>query len=237
MTSATKLLDIKDLASGYGEADVVSGIDLSLDEGKILTVLGKNGMGKSTLLKTIMGFVKVSAGSVALDGKEVTGSRPYALARRGIAYTPQEYTLFQDLTVEENLRLGVPKEQMLTEGLELIRTYFPVLPDRLRQHAGTLSGGEQKMLLISRAIIARPRLMLIDEISEGLQPSMIDRVAEVLRDARGKLGVAILLIEQNLDFALKLADRYAVLKLGEIVDRGTVDDSDTAASIAAYLRV
>lgn len=237
MTDETQLLAVKGLASGYGEADVISGVDLALGAGEILAVLGKNGMGKSTLLKTIMGFVRVSAGSVQIDGRVVTGNRPYSLARQGVAYTPQEYTLFQDLTVEENLRLGVPKEYMLTEGLDVIRTYFPVLPDRLRQRAGTLSGGEQKMLLVSRAIIARPRVMLIDEISEGLQPSMIERVADVLRDARSKLGVAILLIEQNLDFALKIADRYAVLKLGEIVDKGTVSTAGTAARVSEYLRV
>ncbi len=237
MADETQLLAVKGLASGYGEADVISGVDLTLGAGEILAVLGKNGMGKSTLLKTIMGFVRVNAGSVQIDGRVVTGNRPYSLARQGVAYTPQEYTLFQDLTVEENLRLGVPKEHMLTEGLEVIRTYFPVLPDRLRQRAGTLSGGEQKMLLVSRAIIARPRVMLIDEISEGLQPSMIERVADVLRDARSKLGVAILLIEQNLDFALKIADRYAVLKLGEIVDKGTVSTAGTAARVSEYLRV
>lgn len=237
MAHETQILRTENLASGYGEADVIAHVDLSLAAGEILAVLGKNGMGKSTLLKTIMGFVRVSAGSVEIDGKGVTGNRPYSLARRGVAYTPQEYTLFQDLTVEENLRLGVPNEQMLTDGLELIRTYFPVLPDRLRQRAGTLSGGEQKMLLVSRAIIAKPRIMLIDEISEGLQPSMIERVADVLRDARSTLGVAILLIEQNLDFALKLADRYAVLKLGEIVDRGSVSAAGTPARISEYLRV
>jgi branched-chain amino acid transport system ATP-binding protein len=237
MDAEAPVLATRNLESGYGEAPVLTGVDIALGPGEILTVLGKNGMGKSTLLKTIMGFVRVSGGAVEIGGEHVTGWRPYSIARRAVAYTPQEYTLFQDLTVEENLRLGVPKDSMLAEGLELVARHFPVLPERLKQKAGTLSGGEQKMLLISRAVISRPRIMLIDEISEGLQPTMIRRVADVLSDARRELGVAILLIEQHLDFALSVADRYAVLKLGEIVDRGSVAGAGAAARIAEYLKV
>lgn len=237
MTIETPILATRKLESGYGEAPVLRDIDIALGSGEILTVLGKNGMGKSTLLKTIMGFVRISAGDVEIGGESVKGLRPYTIARRALAYTPQEYTLFQDLTVEENLRLGVPSDRMLTDGLDLLSRHFPVLPQRFKQKAGTLSGGEQKMLLISRAVIARPSIMLVDEISEGLQPTMIQRVAEVLSDARRELGVAILLIEQHLDFALSIADRYAVLKLGEIVDSGTVTGNDVTGRVAEYLKV
>ena len=233
----TPALEFEGLESGYDEAPVIVGVDLNLGEGEILTILGKNGMGKSTLLKTIMGFVRISAGTVKIGGEEITGRKPYSIARRSVAYTPQEYTLFQDLTVEENLRLGVSNDRMLADGLDLITELFPVIPERFKQKAGTLSGGEQRMLLVSRALIAQPRIMLIDEISEGLQPTMVERVANVLKEARRDLGVAILLVEQNLDFALSVADRYAVLKLGEIVDRGNVSDDNAATQIRSYLQV
>ena len=237
MSTAPPILVTRNLKSGYGEAPVLKGVEIELGSGEIVTVLGKNGMGKSTLLKTIMGFVRITAGDIEIGGESITGQRPYTIARRAVAYTPQEYTLFQDLTVEENLRLGVPKDSMLAEGLELVSRHFPVLLERFKQKAGTLSGGEQKMLLISRAVIARPRIMLVDEISEGLQPTMIQRVAEVLSDARRELGVAILLIEQHLDFALSIADRYEVLKLGEIVDSGIVTGGEAKGRIAEYLKV
>lgn len=237
MVTLTPALEFEGLESGYDEAPVIVGVDLNLGEGEILTILGKNGMGKSTLLKTIMGFVRISAGTVKIGGEEITGRKPYSIARRSVAYTPQEYTLFQDLTVEENLRLGVSNDRMLADGLDLITELFPVIPERFKQKAGTLSGGEQRMLLVSRALIAQPRIMLIDEISEGLQPTMVERVANVLKEARRDLGVAILLVEQNLDFALSVADRYAVLKLGEIVDRGNVSDDNAATHIRSYLQV
>ena len=237
MVTLTPPLELEGLESGYDEAPVIVGVDLNLGEGEILTILGKNGMGKSTLLKTIMGFVRISAGTVKIGGEEITGRKPYSIARRSVAYTPQEYTLFQDLTVEENLRLGVSNDRMLADGLDLITELFPVIPERFKQKAGTLSGGEQRMLLVSRALIAQPRIMLIDEISEGLQPTMVERVANVLKEARRDLGVAILLVEQNLDFALSVADRYAVLKLGEIVDQGNVSDDNAATHIRSYLQV
>jgi ABC-type branched-subunit amino acid transport system ATPase component len=237
MMTLPPALEFTELESGYDEATVIVGVNLKLGEGEIITILGKNGMGKSTLLKTIMGFIPISKGSVQIGGEEVTGKKPYYIARHSVAYTPQEYTLFQDLTVEENLRLGVSNDRMLADGLDLITEYFPIIPERFKQKAGTLSGGEQRMLLVSRALISKPRLMLIDEISEGLQPTMVERVANVLKAARRDLGVAILLVEQNLDFALSIADRYAVLKLGEIVDRGNVCDDNAKNKIRTHLQV
>ncbi len=230
-------LAIDGLRAGYGEALVLRDVELGISTGEIFTVLGKNGMGKSTLLKTLMGFLPVKAGRVASFGRDITGLPPHRVARRAIAYTPQEQSLFQDLTVQENLELGLPDRRGFEAALRRVGEFFPFLPQRLGQRAGTLSGGEQKMLLISRALMARPRLMLIDEISEGLQPSVVDRLAGVLRAERAATDVSVLLIEQNIKFALAVADRYAVLQLGEIVDRGAVDGPDTAASIAAHLSV
>jgi branched-chain amino acid transport system ATP-binding protein len=231
------VLDIAGLSSGYGEAAVVRDVSLEVRPGEIFALLGKNGMGKSTLLKSVMGFLPLHAGRVGLFGNDITGMPPHKVARRDIAYTPQEQALFQDLTVEDNLRLGMRDDAAFDAGVKRIGQFFPVLPTRLKQRAGTLSGGEQKMLLVSRALMSKPKLMLVDEISEGLQPSVIERLAGVLRAERDNSGVSILLIEQNVKFALSVADRYAVLKLGEIVDRGDIGGADVERRITDQLSV
>jgi ABC-type branched-subunit amino acid transport system ATPase component len=230
-------LGVDGLRAGYGEAVVLRDVTFGIEPGEIFTVLGKNGMGKSTLLKTLMGFLPVKTGRVAAFGQDITGLPPHKVARRAIAYTPQEQSLFQDLTVRENLQLGLADQRRFEESLRRVGQFFPFLPERLGQRAGTLSGGEQKMLLISRALMARPRLMLIDEISEGLQPSVVARLVEVLKSEREASQVSILLIEQNIAFALAVADRYAVLQLGEFVDRGSVDGAGTADRIVTRLSV
>ena len=237
MSAAAPLLAVEAITSGYGEAMVVRGASVQVAPGEIVALLGKNGMGKSTLLKTVMGFLPAVRGRVRVAGLDVTGDPPYRMARRGIAYTPQEQAIFQDLTVAENLLLGLPHPGWFDEGLARIAEVFPVLGERLRQRAGTLSGGEQKMLLVSRALMARPKLMLVDEISEGLQPSVIQRLAKALAEERGRTGVAMLLIEQHTRFALQVADRWAVLKLGEIAEEGASDEPDAQQRIADHLAV
>lgn len=231
------LLSVEGLTAGYSGAMVIEEVSLALSPGEILTVLGKNGMGKTTLLKTVMGFVAATGGTVRLGGEDVTRRPPHLMARAGIAYAPQEFTLFQDLTVEENLRLAVPEDRLFRERLAMLEHVFPRMLERLRQRAGTLSGGEQKMLIMSRAVLARPRVMLVDEITEGLQPTMIERMAEVLRATRGREGTAVLLVEQHLAFALSVADRFAVLKLGRIVEEGPAGDPGAAAVLADHLKV
>ena len=230
-------LDVKGVRSGYGEAPVLRDVSFDVRPGEIFALLGKNGMGKSTLLKSVMGFLPLHAGSVGLFGTDITGLPPHKVARRDIAYTPQEQALFQDLTVEDNLRLGLRDDKWFHPGLKRIGEFFPVLPTRLKQRAGTLSGGEQKMLLVARALMSRPKLMLIDEISEGLQPSVIERLSGVLRAERDESKVSILIIEQNVKFALSVAERYAVLKLGEIVDRGDIGGADVERRITDQLSV
>lgn len=237
MSGDQAVLDVEALTSGYGEAIVVRGVTLAVRPGEIVALLGKNGMGKSTLLKTVMGFLPARSGRVAIQGRAVTGKAPYHIARQSIAYTPQEQAIFQDLTVSENLRLGQRQSSWFEEELARIGEIFPFLRERVRQRAGTLSGGEQKMLLIARALMARPSLMLVDEITEGLQPSIIERLAEALGAERKRSGVSMLLVEQNVRFALKVADRWAVLKLGEIDDEGTSADPNAAARIADHLSV
>jgi ABC-type branched-subunit amino acid transport system ATPase component len=235
--SESVALSLTGVNTGYGEALVVRDASFDVRFGEIFALLGKNGMGKSTLLKAVMGFLPIKAGRVGLFGEEITGLPPHRVARRDIAYTPQEKALFQDLTVEQNLRLGLRDQRLFDPGVQRIGRFFPVLPTRLGQRAGTLSGGEQKMLLVSRALISQPKLMLIDEITEGLQPSLIERLAGVLRAERDESKTSILLIEQNVKFALSVADRYAVLKLGEIVDQGDVGAQDSERRITDQLSV
>lgn len=230
-------LQLSGVRSGYGEAVVVRDVDLNIEAGELFVLLGKNGMGKSTLLKTVMGFLPVSAGSVSLFGERVEGRAPHDIARRAVAYTPQDQALFQDLTVEDNLRLALRTDRRMGEGMTRVKEVFPFLAERLTQRAGTLSGGEQKMLLLARALMCRPKLMLIDEITEGLQPSVVEHLAAVLRAEREHSGTAMLIIEQHVKFALAVADRYAVLKLGEIVDQGSTRGNVDEAAIIDHLSV
>ncbi len=235
MTAAA--LELDGVSSGYGEAVVVHDVALDIRPGEIFALLGKNGMGKSTLLKTVMGFLPIRSGTIRMSGEDITGEPPHRIARRAIAYTPQEQALFQDLSVEENLELAVRDERRLRAGLRRMGEIFPFIPQRLKQRAGTLSGGEQKMLLIARALMSAPRLVLVDEITEGLQPSVVQKLAAVLKAERERAGTAMLLVEQHVTFALEVADRYAVLKLGEIVDRGAVVDRGVEQRITAHLSV
>ena len=228
-------LEVERLTSGYGEAMVLRDVSLSLPPGQVLAIVGKNGMGKSTLLKTVMGFLPAASGRIRIAGEETTGLAPHRMARRKVAYSPQEQAIFQDLTVDENLRLGLANGRGYERALARISELFPFLAQRRRQRAGTLSGGEQKMLLVARALMFRPRLMLVDEITEGLQPSVTERVASALRAECGQSGVAILLIEQNVRFALSLADQYAVLTRGEIVAGGRVGETGAEAAIREHL--
>lgn len=237
VTEEPRMLDLRAVRSGYGESVVIRDLTLKVRPGEIVALLGKNGMGKTTLLKTVMGYLPLMNGEIRLDRASIAGEPPYRIARLGIAYSPQEKALFQDLTVAENLRLVLADEHDYEARLAHVGAYFPFLAERQTQRAGTLSGGEQKMLLMARALMIKPRLMLVDEITEGLQPSVIQRLITVLREERDRLGVAILLVEQNVKFALATADRYAVLKRGEIIDTGQVGDPGAEARITDHLSV
>ena len=182
------LLALDRVSSGYGSSRVVRDVSLDIASGEIVALIGKNGMGKSTLLKTIMGFLRLQTGGIALAGRDIAAVPSHRKASLGLAYVPQEQPIFQDLTVHDNLRLGLASDAGLAAGIAEMAQAFPVLGRRLRQRAGTLSGGEQKMLIVARGLIARPRLMLLDEVTEGLQPSVVDRLAEALTAARRDRG-------------------------------------------------
>ncbi len=216
------VLECISCASGYDKAIVIRDVSISVETGGIFGVVGKNGMGKTTLLKTIMGFLKPVEGKIRYRGEDITAVAPQKLAGRGISYVPQENAIFQDMSVEDNLRLAVGHDRELKGGLERIANYFPVITQRLKQKAGTLSGGEQKMLLMSRALISRPSLMLVDEISEGLQPTMVERMAEALRKLNEDEGTSILLVEQNISFISSICDRVALIKIGSIAEERAI---------------
>jgi branched-chain amino acid transport system ATP-binding protein len=234
--TVTAALELIGLTSGYGSSTVVHGVSLQIAPGEILALVGKNGMGKSSLLKTILAFLPAREGAVRLNGRDVTRLAPYRKRALGIAYAPQEQALFQDLSVRDNLRLGLADDRGFEARLADVSGWFPVLTARLTQRAGTLSGGEQKMLIVARGLIAEPRLLLLDEVTEGLQPSVVDRVAEVLATTRRDRGTAMLVVEQHLSFVLGLADRFAVFKRGEVVDTGPVD-AGSAARIDEHMRL
>jgi ABC-type branched-subunit amino acid transport system ATPase component len=222
MADAAAKLSLAGVASGYGAINIITDLSLAVKAGEIFALMGKNGMGKTTLLKTILGLIGLRAGAITVDGQSIAGASPASLIASGLAYGPQEQALFQDLSIKDNLRLALRSDRDLDDGLDNVYGHFPFMKERLAQKAGTLSGGEQKMLILARALMLKPKLLLLDEISEGLQPSVVSRIAKALKDERQKNGTTILLVEQNLDFALGIADRWAVLKLGRIDDEGDV---------------
>ena len=218
------LLDVSGLRAGYGPVTVLHGIDLSVEAGGITALLGANGAGKTTTLRALSGMVR-TAGRVLLDGVAIGGSKPEQVARRGVAHVPDGRGTLMELTVEENLRLGAytrPKKE-LPAGLERVFGYFPRLKQRLRQQAGTLSGGEQQMLAIGRALLLRPRLLLLDEPSFGLAPLIVREIFGIMRRVNQEDGVSILLVEQNASLALDVADHACLLETGRIVASGPAE--------------
>lgn len=235
MMSAALRLD--GVSSGYGASIVLRETSLSVGQGEAVALLGKNGMGKTTLLRTVMGYLPKMAGAVMLRGEDVTSWPPHKVSRAGVAYASQEQSVFTELSVEDNLRLALPKGNNFDERFAEIEPLFPLFKSRLSQQAGSLSGGERKMLLVARALMARPQLMLVDEITEGLQPSVIERIGEALLHERRERGTTMLLVEQNVPFALGVADRYVVLKRGAIVDEGDAKASGAVHAIFEHLQV
>jgi len=214
-------VEVTSLESGYGSATVLRGTDIRVDDGAALAVVGRNGMCKTTLLRTILGYLRPSAGTVALDGVDVTGWLPERVVRRGVGYGPQDEAVFADLSVADNLAASSHRTDPRRRAEVL--DHFPTIGQRLRQRAGTLSGGEQKMLTLCRVLLGGPRLLILDEITDGLQPSVVDTVIRVLRWERRERGTTLLLVEQNIDVSLAVCDRVAVLKRGQLIAETPVD--------------
>jgi branched-chain amino acid transport system ATP-binding protein len=232
----TPLLQIDGLRAGYEIGDVLHGIHLELEEGQVLAVLGRNGVGKTTLIHSIVGFVRPRAGSIRLGARELAGQSPHEVARAGIAVVPQGRRIFSRLTVEENLKLARRADGARKGAWTLERVYelLPRLRDRRRHRGNELSGGEQQMLAIGRALLANPRVLLFDEPSEGLAPLLVDRITETIAALREE-GLSAVLVEQNLHVALALADAVVVMTKGEIVYRGTNAEFRRSPEVARTL--
>jgi urea transport system ATP-binding protein len=217
------MLAIEGLDAAYGESQVLWGVNLSVRAGSIVCLMGRNGVGKTTLLKAAMGLLPVRGGRLVFDGTEVTRWSPDRRARAGMGYVPQGREIFPHLTVAENLRmaqLGCGRAATLDDALAL----FPALERLLGRKGGVLSGGEQQMLAIGRALLTRPKLLMLDEPTEGIQPSIILEIEEAIRRIRDELGLAVLLVEQYLDFAERLADAYVIMAKGSVVAAGAAAD-------------
>ena len=218
------MLKIRNLNTYYGAIHALKGIDLDVPEGKIVTLVGSNGAGKSTTVLSATGILKVAEGSVIeLNGENIANMGPHKIVKRGVSLSPEGREVFPSLTVEENLRLGAfpvrNQKKLVSDGYERVCQLFPRLKERLKQQAGTLSGGEQQMLAIGRSLMGNPKLLLLDEPSLGLAPNLVQLIFDLLRDIN-RQGVTILLIEQNANMALKVADYGYVLETGRITLHG-----------------
>lgn len=214
------MLKLENITSAYGAVEVLRDVSLTIRPGEILGLLGRNGAGKTTLLKSIMGLLKPHAGRISLDGIELTGRAAHQIPGLGVTYVPQGRGLFADFSVAENLRMGLLAGGQGSDTLERMLALFPVLRERLDQRAGTLSGGEQQMLATARALCVGPKLLLLDEPSEGLMPSVVNRLLHIVGDLKSR-GVAVLLVEQKVAAVLQVADRVLFLENGEIRHEAT----------------
>lgn len=221
------LLELRGVTAGYGEITVLREATIHVDPGEIVAIIGPNGAGKSTVLKTALGYLPPSAGRVSFDGRDITGQPTFRIVRLGMGYVPQGRIVFQHMTVEENLELGgfpIHRDPArIRRNLERIYELFPRLAERRRQAAGTMSGGEQQMLAIGRALMPDPKIILMDEPSLGLSPKFVSIVFEKIAELKQKLGMTLMMVEQNAAQALRLCDRAYVLELGrnKLTGRGS----------------
>lgn len=214
------MLKIAGMDSYYGESRVINGLDLNVEKGKITCLIGRNGVGKSTTLKSIMGVVKTPSGSIKLDGQEIIKMKTYDRAKLGIGYVPQGRDIFAQMTVQENLELGLQAAGGKGKVPDYIYELFPILPQFAKRKGGDLSGGQQQQLAIARALVAEPKILILDEPTEGIQPSIIQNIGDVLRKINQMRGLTILIVEQYLDFVLGISDYLYVMEHGEIIMQG-----------------
>ena len=231
------MLEVKDIFAGYGQVQVLHGVSLDVAAGEILCVMGRNGAGKTTLLRSIMGIVQIEDGVISLEGEAINTLPGHEIPRRGIGYIPQGRRLFPELTVSENIEMGLMVRKVSSDTRDWVLDLFPRLRERLDQRAGTLSGGEQQMLATARALALRPKVLLLDEPTEGLQPSMIEQIRQVILKMKGE-GFAIVLVEQRIDAVLALADRVIMIENGKSVETLTAKELGASPDkIKRYLGV
>ena len=225
MSGDVPLLSVEDLRAGYGDTPVLHDVSLRVERGEVVSLIGRNGAGKTTTLRSIVGVLQPSAGRIVLDGEDVTDSPDYEKARSGVRYVPEDRQVFPDLTVEENLRVGAIDGDGGIFSIEEVYERFPRLRERRGQPASHLSGGEQQMLVIARALLGPTKLLLLDEPSEGLAPQIVRDVLDIVASIAER-GVTILLVEQNVRAAMAVADRHYVINKGELVFEGTTEELD-----------
>lgn len=234
------MLKIENLNAAYGQSPVLFGVNLEVADAEAVTLIGRNGVGKTTLMRTIMGLHPVSTGGVRLDGEQVEKEPAFVRARGGVAFVPQGRGLFPHLSVHENLLMGLPalsrRETAKKEIPELVYDLFPICRDMAGRKAGNLSGGQQQQVAIGRALVTQPKYLLLDEPTEGIQPSIVQEIEEALTRIRRELRVAVLLVEQYLDFAWAFAERYYVLQRGVIVESGLTAQTPQSA-VQKYMSV
>ncbi len=214
------MLNVKNINQYYGGSHILRDVSLQATQGKVTVVLGRNGVGKTTLLKSLMGLIPIKTGHIEFDGKAIEKTTPYARARAGVGFVPQGREIFSRLTVEENLRMGLAYKSAGTPIPPELFELFPVLQQMLHRRGGDLSGGQQQQLAIARALAAGPKLLILDEPTEGIQPSIIKDIGRVIRMLADRGDMAIVLVEQYYDFAQELADDYVVMERGSVLARG-----------------
>jgi urea transport system ATP-binding protein len=216
------MLSIRELEAGYGESMILRNVNLQIEPGQVVCLMGRNGVGKTTLMKTIMGLIKPKRGTISYDGRDITAATPDRRAKGGIGYVPQGRDIFPQLTVEENLLLGLEASSIRKSSIpDTVYEMFPVLKEMIRRKGGDLSGGQQQQLSIARALVAEPKLLLLDEPMEGIQPSIVMEIEHVIETIKASKQMSVLLVEQSLTFATSIADYYYVLDKGTIVAEGS----------------
>jgi urea ABC transporter ATP-binding protein UrtE len=237
MPDPTALLTVEGLRSGYGGKPVLQGVDLSVRDREVTAVIGRNGVGKSTLMKAVIGLLPTTDGTIRFNGADIGAETPHARARRGIGYVPQGRDVFPRMSVEENLRVGLSISGARRADFEPVYAYFPILKERRRQAAGTLSGGQQQQLAIGRVLVGQPTLLLLDEPSEGIQPSIVQDIARIVVELNRKTGLTVVLVEQNIDMIRAMAQRCYVMDKGRVVAELTPAMLDDSAVVRRYLAV